>query len=120
MKRIIWIGSTREDLKAFPEPVRRAVGYALHLAQRGERPERTKILNGFGSAKILEIRENDKSGTYRTVYTVEFQNYIFILHAFQKKSKSGIATPKQEVQLIKRRLRDARELHKQQKTADKL
>ena len=119
MKRLIWIGSSHDDLKDFPEPVRRAAGYALHLAQMGERPDRTKVLSGLGNAKIIEIRENDESGTYRTIYTVEFQGFIFVLHAFQKKSKSGIATPKQELDLIKQRVKDAKDLYKQLRGKEK-
>jgi phage-related protein len=112
VKRLIWVGSSRSDLKEFPELLRRAVGYALHLVQMNLRPERTKVLSGFGNAKVLEIRENDGSGTYRAVYTLEFQGFVFILHVFQKKSKTGIATPKQDIALIKKRLKDASELHK--------
>lgn len=77
----------------------------------GDRHNHAKTLSGLGSAKIIEIRETDRSGTYRVVYTVEIAEFIFVLHAFQKKSKSGIATPKQDVDLIKRRLKDAEFLH---------
>lgn len=88
------------------------MGYALHLAQCGEKHGHAKVFKGVGSAKILEIVENDRSGTYRTIYTVEMEDYIFVLHAFQKKSKSGIATPKPEIDKIKRRLKDAQALYK--------
>ncbi|MBI3211674.1 MAG: XRE family transcriptional regulator [Simkania negevensis] len=120
VKRLIWIGSSRSDLKGFPERLRRAIGYALHLAQLNLRPERTKMLSGLGSAKVLEIRENDESGTYRVVYTVEFQSFVFVLYAFQKKSKTGIATPKQEIELIKKRLKDASQFHKNIKENKKI
>lgn len=113
MKRVIWVGQSRADLKEFPEKVRAAIGHALHIAQQGKRPERTKILSGFGNAKVWEIRENDLSGTYRAVYTLEFKECIFVLHVFQKKSKTGIATPKQDIDLIKQRLKDAKSLHVQ-------
>jgi phage-related protein len=80
--------------------------------QEGQTPLHAKVLSGLGNAKVWEIRESDPSGTYRAVYTVEFRDYVVILHAFQKKSKTGIATPKQEIDIIKQRLRDARELYK--------
>lgn len=75
----------------------------------------TKTLSGLGNAKIIEIRETDRSGTYRVIYTVEMAEFIFVLHSFQKKSKSGIATPKQDIDLIKRRLKDAESLYKELK-----
>jgi phage-related protein len=113
MKRLIWIGSSREDLKEFPDEIQDEMGHALYLAQMGDRHNHAKTLSGLGSAKIIEIRETDRSGTYRVVYTVEMAKFIFVLHAFQKKSKSGIATPKQDIDLIKRRLKDAESLHKE-------
>lgn len=112
MKHLEWIGTSKNDLKDFPEEVQGAMGYALHLAQCGEKHGHAKPLSGIGSAKVLEIKENDISGTYRTVYTVEMGDYVFVLHAFQKKSKSGIATPKTELDKINRRLKDARALYK--------
>ena len=120
MKRLIWIGSSREDLKKFPNEVQDEMGHGLYLAQTGDRHVHAKTLSGLGSAKIIEIRENDRSGTYRVVYTIEMNDFIFVLHAFQKKSKSGIATPKQEVDLIKRRLKDAKSLYKQLEEENKL
>jgi phage-related protein len=105
------MGRSRTDLKEFPDRVRRAIGHALHGVQKGEIPKEAKTLSGFGSAKVAEIREGDSSGTYRAVYTVEFHDYVVVLHAFQKKSKTGIATPKPEIDLIKQRLRDARDLY---------
>lgn len=74
--------------------------------------EHAKVLSGMGNAKVIEIQENDRSGTYRIVYTIEIKDFIFVLHAFQKKSKSGIATPKQELELIKNRLKEAKILYK--------
>jgi phage-related protein len=113
MKRLIWIGSSRQDLKEFPDEIQDEMGHALYQAQMGDRHNHAKMLSGLGSAKIIEIRETDRSGTYRVVYTVEMAEFIFVLHAFQKKSKSGIATPKQDIDLIKRRLKDAESLHKE-------
>jgi len=112
-KCLEWIGSSKRDLKKFPEEVQGAMGYALHLAQCGDKHGHAKPLKGMGSAKILEIKENDESGTYRTVYTLEMDEFVFVLHAFQKKSKSGIATPKPELDKIQHRLKEARELYKQ-------
>lgn len=111
VKRVVWMGRSRADLKEFPDRVRRAVGHALHGVQKGQIPVNGKVFSGLGNAKVWEIRENDPSGTYRAVYTVEFRDYVVILHAFQKKSKTGIATPKQEIEIIKQRLRDARDLY---------
>jgi phage-related protein len=112
MKKLVWIGSSYKDLIEFPPPVCQSVGYALFLAQNGKMHEHTKVLSGMGSAGVQEIRENDRSGTYRVVYTIEFAEFVIVLHAFQKKSKSGIATPKQEMELLKRRLKEARALYK--------
>lgn len=109
MKRVFWIGSSYEDLNDCPQPIRHAVGYALYRAQLGERHEHAKVLSGMGNAKILEIKENDESGTYRAIYTTEMKDCIFVLHVFQKKSKFGIETPKKEMDLLKIRLKDARE-----------
>jgi phage-related protein len=107
------MGRSRSDLKEFPDRVQRAVGHALWGVQEGEIPPSSKLLKGFGSAKVWEIRENDSSGTYRVVYTVEFKELIAVLHVFQKKSKNGIATPNYEIELIKQRLTDAKALYKQ-------
>lgn len=115
MKRLFWIGSSRDDLKQFPDEVQDEVGHGLYLAQMGDRHSHTKTLSGLGNAKVIELRENARSGTYRVIYTVEMAEFIFVLHAFQKKSKSGIATPKQEIDLVKRRLKEAEVLYKELK-----
>lgn len=115
MKRLFWIGSSREDLKQFPDEVQDEIGHGLYLAQMGDRHNHAKTLSGLGNVKVMELRENDRSGTYRVVYTVEMAEFIFVLHTFQKKSKNGIATPKQEIDLIKRRLKDAEALYKELK-----
>lgn len=115
MKRLFWIGSSREDLREFPDEVQDEMGHGLYLAQMGDRHSSAKTLSGFRNAKIIELRENDRSGTYRVVYTVEMAEFIFVLHAFQKKAKSGIATPRQDIDLIKRRLKDAESLYKELK-----
>lgn len=107
------MGRSRSDLKKIPDRVQRAVGHALWGVQEGETPPSAKLLKGVGNGKVWELRENDSSGTYRVVYTVELKESVFVLHAFQKKSKSGIATPKNEIELIKQRLLDVKALYGQ-------
>jgi len=85
----------------------------LHFAQNGERHDSAKALKGFGSAGVLEVVEDDADGTYRAVYTVRFQEAIFVLHCFQKKSKSGIATPKKDMETIRLRLKAAEVIAKE-------
>ena len=86
-----------------------------YISQMGDRHTHAKTLSGLGSAKIIEIRENDRSETYRVVYTVEMAEFIFVLHVFQKKSKSGISTPRQDIDTIKRRLKEAESLYQELK-----
>jgi phage-related protein len=91
----------------FPPPVQREMGYALFLAQMGERhPTMAKTLKGFGGGAVIEIRESHDGNAYRAVYTVRYADAVYVLHAFQKKSKAGIATPKSDMDLIERRLKD--------------
>jgi len=111
MKKLIWISSSYKDFLEFPPDVKRAVGYALYCAQLGQRHISAKTLSHMGSAGIAELREYDGSGTYRVLYSLQLQGYVFVLHAFQKKSRSGIATPKQELDLIKARLKEAKILY---------
>jgi phage-related protein len=108
-KELIWVASSKKDLKKFPEDVQDTMGYGLLDAQEGKKHEKAKPLQGFGGADILEIIDEDQSGTYRTVYAVRFKEVVFVLHAFQKKSKQGIETPQQEIELIKNRLKQALE-----------
>lgn len=109
VKVIDWIGSSRSDLKAFPAEVKKAIGYALYRAQKGFKAPTAKPLRGFGSAGVLEIVEDYQTDSYRAVYTVKFADSVYVLHAFQKKSKKGRATPKPDTNLIKRRLKVAEE-----------
>jgi phage-related protein len=118
-KRLIWIGSSKRDLLCLPAPVRRFFGHALYYAQRGERHESTKVMKGFGSAGILEIIEDDAQGTYRAVYTVRFSEAVFVLHCFQKKSLSGISTPKRELDIIRTRLKMAEHVARELQVARK-
>ncbi len=108
-KRLDFIGSSRGDLKGFPEEVRQDIGYALFEAQKGGKPMSAKPLKGFGGAGVLEVIENFSGDAYRAVYTVKFEKVIYVLHCFQKKSKRGIKTPKQDIDLIQRRLKAAEE-----------
>ncbi|WP_245444642.1 type II toxin-antitoxin system RelE/ParE family toxin [Microvirga sp. KLBC 81] len=106
-KPVEWIGSSLDELKELPEEVRREVGHAIFTAQIGGKHPSAKPLTGdkaFKGAGVLEVVEDHDGNTYRAVYTVRFEGVVYILHAFQKKSKKGIATPKEEVDRIKRRL----------------
>lgn len=102
-----WIGRSKKDLVSLPDEVVQVFGYALHLAQIGQKHEQAKPLQGFGSASVLEIVEDWRNGTYRAVYTVRFVSRVFVLHVFQKKSKSGVEMPKPDLNLIKERLKAA-------------
>ncbi len=106
-KPLEWIGSSHKDLMALPAEVRRLFGFALSLAQAGDRHDAAKVLTGFGGAGMLEVVEDDVGGTYRAVYTVKFAEAVFVLHCFQKKSKRGIATPKEDMDIINARLKTA-------------
>jgi phage-related protein len=108
-KPIAWIGSSREDLRALPKTVREKIGHALWEAQRGELPRNAKILQGFGGASVAEIRADDAGSTYRAVYTVRFADLVYVLHVYQKKSKKGIKTPPNVIELIRKRLKTAEE-----------
>ena len=107
MKRLLWVGSAKKDLKAMPDDVQDTFGYALHQAQVGKRHEQAKPLKGFGSAGVLEVVENSGGGTFRAVYTVKFGDAVYVLHCFQKKSMHGIATLKPDMDLIRERLKAA-------------
>ncbi len=99
-------------MAGFPPPVRKEMGHALHLGQAGEHPPSAKPLHGFGGAGVLELIENHGGNAYRAIFTIKFAKAIFVLHAFQKKSKKGVATPKPEIDLIRQRLKTAAETYK--------
>lgn len=109
LKPLAWIGASLRDYRAFPDPVKDDMGYALYLAQRGARHGMAKPLKGFGGAGVLELVESHDGDAYRAVYTVRFANAVYVLHAFQKKSKRGRETPKSEMDIVRRRLRAAEE-----------
>jgi len=108
-KPVHWVGSSKEDLRSFPEEVRWRVGGALWDAQQGRKAPYAKPLRGFGGAGVLEVVDDFEGDTYRAVYTVRFSGVVYVLHAFQKKSRQGIATPKPDLDLIEQRLKRARE-----------
>lgn len=112
LKPVEWIGSSRDDLREFPEDVQQIMGFALYRAQLGKKHPDAKPLKGFKGAGVLEIVDNFDGDTYRAVYTVKFEGIVYVLHAFQKKSKQGIATPKQDIDLIESRLKRAKEHYK--------
>jgi phage-related protein len=92
---------------ALPLEVRRFFGYALSLAQNGDRHDAAKVLKGFSGGGVLEVIEDDAGGTYRAIYTVKFREAVFVLHCFQKKSKQGITTPKADMDIVRARLKVA-------------
>jgi phage-related protein len=116
MKPLGWIGSARDDLLAFPGEVVREVGYALNVAQQGGKHGSAKPLKGFGGAGVLEAVEDHGGDTYRAVYMVRFSEVVYVLHAFQKKSKHGIAVPPQEMDKIEPRLKRAAKVYEAWKT----
>jgi phage-related protein len=98
---------------ALPNDVRKFFGHALDFAQRGDRHDAAKVLKGFGGAGVLEVVEDNLGGTYRAVYTVKFEEAVFVLHCFKKKSKRGIATPREDMDIIRARLKLAEVLAKE-------
>lgn len=111
LKLVIWLGSSRRDLRSLPRQVRIDMGQALYAAHMGETDPAAKPLRGFGGSRVMEIVDRHDTNTYRVVYTAEFAAVIYVLHTFQKKSKRGIATPRKEMDLIRNRLADAQRLH---------
>ena len=112
-KPLIWIGRSYEDLLDCPEEVRRTFGFALGMAQQGGKFVDAKPLKGFGGAGVLEVVEDWQTDTYRCVYSVRFAGAVYVLHTFQKKSKTGSKTPKQEIDLVKERLKRAEDHYKE-------
>jgi phage-related protein len=104
-KCLAWRGSSKADFMEFPREVQREMGYALFLAQMGGRHAvMAKTLKGFRGGSVIEIRENASDGAYRAVYTVRYADTVYVLHAFQKKSKKGIEMAKLDRDTIERRL----------------
>lgn len=107
MREIRWLGSSRDDLIAMPEPVRGEFGHGLYVAQMGEHPEGAKPLGSFGKG-IFELIERHDGDTYRAVYTLRYADRLYVVHCFQKKSPRGSEIPKRDKQVIEQRLKDAR------------
>lgn len=110
-KPLKWVGSSKKDLDKMPEDVKDLFGFAIDLAQAGQKHSDAKPLKGFKSAGVLEVVENDEGGTYRAVYTVKLTDWVYVLHCFQKKSMKGIETPKADIGLIRARLKQAEADH---------
>lgn len=113
MRPLHWIASTLRCVRSFPEEVRQEVGYAIHLAQSGDKATNAIPMVGFGSSKVLEVVVTYDGDAYRAVYTVKFAKAVYALHAFQKKSHTGSQTPKHDIGLIKRRMKHAEQHYKQ-------
>jgi phage-related protein len=107
MKKLVWLADSRAKVKSFPSGVQDDFGYALYAAQLGEMSPKAKPLHGLGGG-VMEIVANHEGGTWRAVYTVSIGDSIYVVHAFQKKSKAGIATPKSEMEVIRQRLKHLR------------
>jgi phage-related protein len=107
VRPVVWLGSSRRDLRAMPQQVRRDIGQALYAAQQGTTDPAAKPLKGFGGTQVMEIVERYRTDAYRAVYTVRFESAVYVLHVFQKKSKAGIATPRHEIELIRKRFAEA-------------
>jgi phage-related protein len=103
MRKVLWIGSSRHDLRAFSQEVRDEIGFSLFHAEMDRPHPAIKPLKGLGGG-VLEIVPDDPGGTYRVVYAVRFENFLYVLHAFQKKSKTGRKTPAPDMDLIRKRL----------------
>jgi phage-related protein len=112
-KPVRWIGPSRRDLRSFPRAVRIDIGHALFAAQEGKTDPAAEPLKGFGGASVLEIVASHHGDAWRAAYTVRFQDAVYVLHVFQKKSTKGIATPAREIELIKQRLAEAARDHRE-------
>ncbi|MCK5480820.1 MAG: type II toxin-antitoxin system RelE/ParE family toxin [Gammaproteobacteria bacterium] len=113
-RSLYWVGSSLEDLRAFPDAVIDVMGYALHLAQEGGKHPDAKSMKGFPGGSVHEITADYGGDTWRAVYMLKFKDVIYVLHAFQKKSKQGIKTPQQHIRMVHRRLKLAKEHHEQE------
>ena len=111
LKPVEWVGSSKADLKRFPDPVQHRMGFAIYQAQIGLVHRDAKPLKGFGSG-VVEVVSRHDGDTFRAVYTVRFETAVYVLHAFQKKARRGIATPKQELDLVRWRLATAQRHHR--------
>lgn len=118
LKPLLWVGSTLEDLKSFPEEVKQVMGYALHLAQAGGKHPDAKPLKGFGGAGVVEVVDDFDGNAFRAVYTVKLAGVVYALHAFQKKSRKGITTSQADLEKVKKRLKLAEAIHAERLAAE--
>ena len=116
LRPVIWVGTSRKDLRSFPEPVQDHVGYALYVAQCGGRHRDTKPLTGFGGAGVVEVVRDFRGDTFRAVYTLRYAGAVYVLHAFQKKSKTGRKTPQRDIEMVRQRLREAEQIAKEKES----
>lgn len=116
LKPVVWVGSTRNDLRAFPDPVQDHMGYAIYVAQRGGKHGDAKVLSGFGGAGVLEVVKDFRGDTFRAVYTLRYAGAVYVVHVFQKKSKTGRETPRRDIELIEQRLREAEKIARGRKS----
>ncbi|MGA3345189.1 MAG: type II toxin-antitoxin system RelE/ParE family toxin [Terracidiphilus sp.] len=112
MKDLLFVGDSHRVLSEFPDPVQRHVGYAIYQAQMGNKHPDAKPLKSFPGG-TLEVVSDHSGDTFRTVYTVRLEHAVYVLHAFQKKSKLGIATPRGEIEVVKQRLKRAIEIDRE-------
>lgn len=110
-KEVVWIASSRGDLSRFPNPVKQSMGFAIFQAQCGGKHPHAKPLKGFKGGGVVEAVEDFDGNTFRTVYTVRFTDAVYVLHAFQKKSKKAISTPQADIDVVKSRLKMAEQIH---------
>ena len=115
LKPVTWVGTSLKDLREFPETVQDHMGYALYVAQRGGKHQDAKVLSGFGGAGVVEVIKDHRGDTFRAVYTLRYAGSVYVLHVFQKKSKTGRETPRRDVELIKQRLREAEQIATERK-----
>jgi phage-related protein len=113
LKPVIWVGSSRRDLREFPESVQDHMGYALYVAQRGGKHRDTKTLRGFGGSGVVEMVKDFRGDTFRAIYALRSPDAVYVLHAFQKKSTTGRETSRRDMDLIKQRLREAEQIAKE-------
>jgi phage-related protein len=114
MKDLLFVGDSYRVLSEFPDPVQRHVGFALYQAQMGNKHPDAKPLKSFLGG-TLEVVSDHRGDTFRTVYTVRLEHAVYVLHAFQKRSKQGIATPRSEIEVVKQRLKRAMEIDRERK-----
>ena len=118
-RAVEFVASAKDDLSAMPQPVKDVFGFAIFQAELGDKHPDAKPLKGFGGAGVLEVVENHDGDTYRAVYTVKFKGVVYVLDAFQKKSKKGSATPKHDMDRVKARLKLAERHYKDNYEATK-